>query len=521
MLAKNKGQKLPQNVPEPTVSADTSVRAPPSTPSVQTADAPAPAVATEAKALEAPAEPEVFEPLLVKVEKGTVHIVGKLGKTLLYIEGEAFGFLTQAKVFVLGVMVGTKEKLLDFLEPAILKLQVALSPAIDKAQDSFLMVKSKILTVAAPFQARIESGVCHIRVVVNNTYVSLSAKARTTWTAVSLRVQPLVDWTVGKAEPLLTQTRDGCFYMQTAIGNTVVRIKVGSSEACGRVYACVSNYAAPLIEQVVAMYQKISTRVMTLLSQCSGKLKGLATSFSLKLQNVTVAIKVRGAKAVELARTHASTCYVKVNHGFLYVYGLVGENVVYIKVSVNDLLAKLSEKTARLGAASRGQLLALKDAIQAKVIDTSDAVISKTKRLGTTVRVTVNDRSVQMTAAGALSGAAAMGTTGGASGLVVGAACGLPAAFFTFGLSIPVGALLGGTTGLVAGGTAGLIGGGAAGHSAHKHKDEIRNGMSKVSDRASTCKVTIKERARGYKDYMAQKTDDMRARLVSGTGGTA
>merc|ERR1712216_568909 len=60
------------------------------------------------------------------------------------------------------------------------------------------------------------------------------------------------------------------------------------------------------------------------------------------------------------------------------------------------------------------------------------------------------------------------------AGGAIGAACGVVPALFTFGLSIPVGAVLGGAAGLcmgtVAGGTVGLVGGGAAGRWAYKHR---------------------------------------------------
>jgi len=58
------------------------------------------------------------------------------------------------------------------------------------------------------------------------------------------------------------------------------------------------------------------------------------------------------------------------------------------------------------------------------------------------------DGHVQATAAGVCGGAVALGATGGATGLtagvVVGAALGVVPAIFTFGLSIPLGAVIGG-----------------------------------------------------------------------------
>lgn len=79
---------------------------------------------------------------------------------------------------------------------------------------------------------------------------------------------------------------------------------------------------------------------------------------------------------------------------------------------------------------------------------------------------------VAATALGSTGGATALGTGGAVVGLtagsIVGAVCGLAPAFLTVGLSIPMGAALGGAGGLclgaATGGAAGFVGGGYAGY---------------------------------------------------------
>merc|ERR1711920_672874 len=96
------------------------------------------------------------------------------------------------------------------------------------------------------------------------------------------------------------------------------------------------------------------------------------------------------------------------------------------------------------------------------------------------------DRHVQVTTASAIGGAVTFGSAGGATGLVaggaVGAAVGVPAAIFTFGLSIPfcatVGAVVGGGTCATVGGTTGLLTGGAAGYHVYAHKEGIKDGAA-------------------------------------------
>mmetsp|Transcript_26550 Transcript_26550/g.88021 ORF Transcript_26550/g.88021 Transcript_26550/m.88021 type:complete len:698 (+) Transcript_26550:37-2130(+) len=103
-----------------------------------------------------------------------------------------------------------------------------------------------------------------------------------------------------------------------------------------------------------------------------------------------------------------------------------------------------------------------------------------------TVEIAAN-KKVQVTAASAVGGAATVGVGGGATGLLAGglagAAAGVIPAIFTFGLSIPLFAAVGGACGLAvgtaAGGVAGLVGGGAAGY-------EVYNRVSK-GERASKC----------------------------------
>merc|ERR1719384_102131 len=71
----------------------------------------------------------------------------------------------------------------------------------------------------------------------------------------------------------------------------------------------------------------------------------------------------------------------------------------------------------------------------------------------------VSDKGVQATAASAVGGGAVLGAGGAATGLavggVVGAVVGVVPAIFTFGLSIPFCAVVGGGCGLAAGAVAG------------------------------------------------------------------
>merc|ERR1740127_194159 len=76
------------------------------------------------------------------------------------------------------------------------------------------------------------------------------------------------------------------------------------------------------------------------------------------------------------------------------------------------------------------------------------------------------------------------GAFGLASGMVTGAIAGLPPALFTFGLSIPAGAVIGGGAGSAMGASAGAGVGALAGYGTFKYRVEIKKGLVYVQVKA-------------------------------------
>jgi len=166
---------------------------------------------------------------------------------------------------------------------------------------------------------------------------------------------------------------------------------------------------------------------------------------------------------------------------------------------------------------------ALTNARATAVTKASDAK-AKAKELSLATKDFASKKSVQTTAASAVGGAMAMGTggavTGVATGSVAGAVAGLPLALFTFGLSIPVGAVLGGGAGLVvgvtAGATTGAMGGGAAGYGAYQHRDEIRSAAGAVAAKANSSAEFVKGKANSGAEFVKGKANSG-AEFVKGT----
>merc|ERR1719323_1590883 len=162
----------------------------------------------------------------------------------------------------------------------------------------------------------------------------------------------------------------------------------------------------------------------------------------------------------------------------------------------------------------------------AKALAQAKAKLTKAKavELKTATGELVASKSFQATAASATGGATVLGAGGGAAGLAVGGAAGalagLPLALFTFGLSIPVGAVFGGGAGLAVGAATGAsigaVGGGAAGFGAYSKRDDIRKAASKVASTVGDGTVYVKEKASQSRASLQSVASGARARLVGG-----
>jgi len=136
------------------------------------------------------------------------------------------------------------------------------------------------------------------------------------------------------------------------------------------------------------------------------------------------------------------------------------------------------------------------------------------------IKAIASEPEVQVGVASAAGGAVTLGAGGGVMGLTagagVGAAVGVVPALFTFGLSIPIGAFIGGATGLcvgtAVGSGAGVVGGGAAGYYGYKHRAHHKAAAKGVVAKAETYLNAMKQRAMESKKYVGK--------FVSSTGGT-
>jgi len=134
-----------------------------------------------------------------------------------------------------------------------------------------------------------------------------------------------------------------------------------------------------------------------------------------------------------------------------------------------------------------------------RVGEAASAACDTTKKTGSAVKAAVLDPEIEKTAGCAVGGALVLGTAGGAAatctGAAMGAAAGVLPALFTFGLSIPVGAAVGGGMGMAIGSTAVGTAGFAAGGASYAYRSEIASGVKNLYSRACNSVSSVKSQA--------------------------
>jgi len=189
---------------------------------------------------------------------------------------------------------------------------------------------------------------------------------------------------------------------------------------------------------------------------------------------------VAGGSAGHVAHIYRA----EIKGGLLHIHAKAGDSIVYCQVTASQMVA--DTKTKALALTNQGF---------ARASTARGQTSSKAIELGLGAHKVLTHPKFHVTAASAAGGAVAVGAGGAAAGCAtggaIGAAVGLVPALFTFGLSIPIGAAIGGGAGLclgaAAGGTAGAVGGGATGYNAHTYRNEIKSSAQGAWAKAGSC----------------------------------
>lgn len=145
-----------------------------------------------------------------------------------------------------------------------------------------------------------------------------------------------------------------------------------------------------------------------------------------------------------------------------------------------DGLRKVTTKVMTTARAAKSKVAHIFGAGMSAARDKSGRLIrstsSKTKEYA-------SNKEVQAAAASVVGGAVVLGTGGAVTGGAIGAAFGVVPAIFTFGLSIPFCAVVGGACGTAVGGTAGAVTGGGA-YATYKRRAQIHSFLGTAAKKA-------------------------------------
>jgi len=180
----------------------------------------------------------------------------------------------------------------------------------------------------------------------------------------------------------------------------------------------------------------------------------------------------------------------------------IKDGVIYIQTTAVDIA---EDAQIKITGVVNGTLIKVRTLTSRSQAEAMKLVTLTKDKFGEVTKKPIafaREPKVQMTTVGAAAGTVAGGVMGGGTGVLVGGAVGLVPALFTFGLSIPVTAAIGGGVGLFAGSSVGAVGGGAACFAGYTYRKVLRESKDK------TC------------GYVNMKVRDLKDRLSS-TGGTA
>lgn len=180
--------------------------------------------------------------------------------------------------------------------------------------------------------------------------------------------------------------------------------------------------------------------------------------------------------------------------GVVYAYRVQIKNgAVYVTATVKGIRANMQVKALKAKSDVHRKGMDTMTFTRAAIRDCALTVNGKTKKMIADTKVLTADRKFQVAMMSGTGSAAVCGAVGGGVGLttgaVLGGAIGIIPALFTLGLSIPIGAAIGGGTGFcvgaASGGSAGFVSGSAVGYGAYSKRKEIGDVKNKVKTKAN------------------------------------
>jgi hypothetical protein len=356
--------------------------------------------------------------------------------------------------------------------------QEKMAPALQKLNLCYVKVQSGIAGIVGAVGGRIVV----IKAKIHDRYASSQA-----WTFQSIDgARAALD---GYTSPLLSKAVSLRQHAATKVDHIFVSFRDGVVHVNGVVG-----------EQMLHLQTKLSETAI-----CKSMSKGLQATLE-----VTTNLMEAVSDALGKGRDRLKFIQCSIKDRVLYIAYRARDRLVVVRIKVSEVTDYMKSRSLELYAATHASLADVCWEAKTTMRNATAATRTRALEAGNKIRSVAADRDAQAAAAGAV----AMGTSAGATGLLAGGALGaaaaLPAAFFTFGLSIPVGAMVGAGSGLCIAGSAGFVAGGAAGYKASREKESIGKSISSAF-----------EKAKARKTMAVDSASNLRLRVVGKMGGAA
>jgi len=364
-----------------------------------------------------------------------------------------------------------------------------------KLQDRYVLVKGKFLDGTLMIKGKVISGCEVAKATALDNYAFIQTKL--SQLPVPVKVKDGFMYLRGKAGKVMVFIKDSCMYVYGKVEGATVAIKVKGIKS----YDLAKKHAQKIFAKVAEAVQPYTLKVKDGLASVKGKVGGVIVCIK---SNVSTGIDA--AKAQTLAVYNQMKKVVedlsitgKIKEGATVINGRVSDMKVYVKDGYVHVSATIGNTSYYI----KTQVVKVRGGIKVRVLEAWSGVEALAHYLSDIMlgaadytKSKAGDKPIAATAMG---GAVMLGAGGGAAGGVVGgiggAIAGLPFAFFTFGLSIPVGAVVGGGSGVcigaATGGAAGAMGGSVAGYG-YGHRAEIKTGMDGVVKQATVASDKVK-----------------------------
>jgi hypothetical protein len=216
-----------------------------------------------------------------------------------------------------------------------------------------------------------------------------------------------------------------------------------------------------------------------------------------------------GALCGSAAGHGAYTYRVEIKDGLMYVRAQAVKSVDKAKLIILDKTGKIKAQVKTAALTTRASAVKLTQAAKAKM------ALHLAKAYAA-ADATVHDRRMQVTTVSAVGGAAVCAPVGGVIGMVAGGVIGLVPALFTFGLSVPFCAVIGGGMGVSSGGSMGAVAGGSVGFGGYTYRKEIGKNTELIQKKVLGSAELVKVKAAESATYACESVKT----VLSGTGGT-